>query len=181
VIKSHQLFGRNSGFTIIEIFVIIAIVFILAAVIFPRYVDYDNQMRLVTIKQNMKMVQIAADAYAANNNGDYPIQPDDAGFKSYFPGGNCNRQKPQDGNYPENPFTHKQEAPMLGNVTDAKQARQLPPVNLGGSRVAGKIFYNAIIPGGQGKATGYAIEGADGNGIALADKIPNTTYILSNP
>jgi type II secretory pathway pseudopilin PulG len=177
--KSHQLFGKNSGFTILEIFVIIAVIFILAAVIFPRFVDFDNQIRLEKVGQNMTAVQMAANAYAINNNGHYPIQPDDPAFRCYLPGGNCNSQSPKGGNYPENPFTHKVEPPLLGKISDVKQARQLPPTDLGGSRAAGKIFYNVIIPSGQKEAVGYAIEGADQNGMALAGKT-DSTCVLSN-
>lgn len=176
--------GKNSGYTIIEIVVIIAIIFVLAGVIFPRYVDFANQTRLTALKENMKIVQMAVEAYAINNNGDYPSQPDDAGFRSYFPGGNCDRQHPKGGNYPENPFTHKAEAPVSGNVTDVKQTRQLPPADLGGSRMAGKIFYNVIvlndIPTGKNKTAGYAIEGANSNGMAITDTKPNMAYVLSN-
>lgn len=180
MIKRHQLSGKNSGFTIIEIFVIIVIVFILAAVIFPRYVDFENQTRLAEIKENMKMVQMAVNAYAINNKGDYPIQPDDVGFRSYFPGGNCNRQNPKGGNYPENPFSHQAEIPTLGKVANVKQTRQLPPADLGGPRIAGRIFYNAIILTGQNKAIGYAVEAADKNGMAVTDANPNMAYVLSN-
>ncbi len=180
MIKSPRLADKASGFTIIEIFVLIVIACILAAVIFPRFVDFENQNRLATVKENMKIVQMAVEAYATNNDGDYPSQPDDVGFKSYFPGGNADRQNPSGGNYPENPFTHQAEAPLLGKVTDVKQARQLPPADLGGSRMAGKIFYNAIVPAGEDKVIGYAIESADSYGRAFADTQPNTTYVLSN-
>jgi type II secretory pathway pseudopilin PulG len=180
VTKSRHVSHKNSGFTIIEIFVIVAIVFVLAAVVFPRYVDFENQTRLAAIKENMRIVQMAVQAYATNNKGEYPIQPEDPGFRSYFPGGNCDRQNPKGGNYPENPFTHKAEAPATGNITDVKQSRHLQPADLGGSRQAGKIFYNVIIPPGKNKAIGYAIEAADQNGMPVMDNAPNTSYILSN-
>ena len=161
---------NNNGFTIIEILVIVIIVFVLAAVVFPRYVDFENQTRMVAMKENMKAVQTAVEAYAAKNNGDYPLQPDDAGLRSYFP----------KGNYPENPFSHKAEAPALGTVADVQQTRQSLPVDLGGSRLAGKIFYNTVTPVGKDKPIGYAIEGADGNGVAITDTSPNMAYVLSN-
>jgi len=176
---SHQFFGKNSGFTILEIFVIIAVIFILAAVIFPRFVDFDNQIRLEKVGQNMTVLQMAVNAYALNNNGHYPIQPDDPALKCYLPEGNSNSQSPRGGNYPENPFTHKVESPLLGKISDVKQTRQSPPTDLGGSRVAGKIFYNALIPSGQEEPVGYAIEGADQNGMALAGKT-DRTCVLSN-
>ncbi len=156
------------------------IVIILAAVIMPRFLDAENRLRQSTVEENMKIVQMAVRAYALNNNDTYPLTPDDHGLKSFFPGGNCSSQNPVGGNYPENPFTHIAEAPAAGNVADVKQARKLSAIDLGGPRMAGKIFYNAIVPAGQKEAIGYAIEGADREGKAVIDPRSGTVYILSN-
>jgi type II secretory pathway pseudopilin PulG len=171
---------KNSGFTIIEVVVLLIIVLILAAVILPRFFDAENHTRQSTVEENMKIVQMAVRAYALNNNDTYPLKPDDPGFRSFFPGGNCSSQNPSGGNYPENPFTHMAEAPVQGNVVDVKQSKQLPGADLGGPRMAGKIFYNAIIPNGAKSAIGYAIEGADKNGSALIDPRSRKIYVLSN-
>jgi type II secretory pathway pseudopilin PulG len=171
---------KNSGLTIIEILVIVIIVLIFAAVIFPHVVDLEGKARRAAARENMTIVETAVKAYALNNDGDYPFNPEDPGFKSFFPGGNCDSKKPSGGNYPENPFTHILEAPLPGNVTDVNKIRQLPASDLGGTRVAGKIFYNALIPAGKKKAVGYAIEGADRDGKALSDPKTHKTYVLSN-
>ncbi len=177
---NHSYPNKKSGFTIIEVLVMVIIIFILAAIVFPRFVDFEDFTRQATVKENMKIVQKAAQDYAAANGGDYPAAPDDPTFKCFFPGGNGNRLKPQGGNYPENPYTHNSEAPLLGKVADVKVIRQLPPGDLGGSRMAGKLFYNALAMIGQTKTIGYAIQGADKNGHAFAATPPNLTHVLSN-
>ncbi len=175
-----RLLTKNSGLTIIEVLVLVIILLILAALILPRFFDAENRTRRSTVEENMKIVQMAVQAYAEKNDNTYPLKPDDSGFKSFFPGGNGNSQNPSGGNYPENPFTHMAEAPLPGNVLDIKHIRQLSAVDLGGARMAGKIFYNAIIPAGEKKAIGYAIEGADKDGKAISDPRTHMTYVLSN-
>ena len=158
----------------------VLIIFILAVIIFPRFVDFEDLSRQKTVKENMKIVEKSVQAYAANNGGDYPLQPNEPGFKCFFPGGNADRLNPRGGNYPENPYTHVAESPILGKITDVKLTRQLPSVDLGGSRMAGKIFYNAIVEAGQTKTIGYAIQAADKNGHAFTGPQPNMAYVLSN-
>ncbi len=172
--------SKNSGFTIIEVLVLVIIVLILAAIVLPRFFDLENATRHKIVQENMKIMELAVKRYADNTNGIYPLKPDDAALRSFFPGGNHDAKNPEGGNYPENPFTHMREEPLLGNVTDVKQARQSSNVDLGGPRVAGKIFYNALIPTGAEQAIGYVIEGADKSGKAISGPMPNTTYVLSN-
>ena len=171
---------KNSGFTIIEILVIIIIVLILAAVVLPKFFDMERKNRQSNVQENMQIVDMAVKKYATSNKGNYPLRCDDPALKSFFPGGNTNAQAPLGGNYPENPFTHMPEAPFPGNVTDVEQTRQSSPADLGGPRMAGKIFYNALIPAEKEKAIGYAIQGAGRDGRAIAGQTPNTTSVLSN-
>lgn len=175
-----RLLAKNSGLTIIEVVVMAVIVLILVAVVLPRFFDTENRIRQFTVEENMKIVQMAVRAYALNNNDTYPLKADDPGFKSFFPGGNCSSQKPSGGNYPVNPFTHMAEAPVQGNVVDIKRDRQLESADLGGSRMAGKISYNAIIPTGEKNAIGYAIEGIDQDGRAVIEPHTHKLYVLSN-
>lgn len=171
---------RNSGFTIIEVLMMVVIVIILAAIITPRLLDVENKMKQVKVRQNMRIVQLAAEAYASSNSGQYPIKADAPVFKAFFPGGNCNIDDPQGGNYPVNPYTHVAEAPLSGNIIDVKHVRFSPPLDLGGPSMAGKIFYNAIITPENGGTTGYAIIGAGKDGRALPGPSPQLTIVLSN-
>ncbi len=170
---------RQSGLTIIEALIMAVIILGLAAVIMPRFLDVEAKTQLLKVKQNMIIVAMAAQAYA-NKVGKYPLAADDPGFRSFFAGGNADSQSPSGGNYPENPFTHIAEAPVNGNIVDVKRTRFSPPLDLGGPRVAGKIFYNAIIPSEGGSAIGYAIVGAGKDGKAVSGPSPQMTSILSN-
>lgn len=171
---------RQSGLTVIEALVMTIIVLGLAAIIMPRFLDVEGKVQRLKVQQNMRIVQMAANAYAINNTGKYPLKGDDPGFKSFFPDGNANSQSPVGGSYPENPFTHMVEAPLNGNIVDVKQTRFSPPADLGGPRMAGKIFYNAIISSDGGNPVGYAIVGAGSDGKALPGPSPHMTNIISN-
>ena len=171
---------KHSGFTIIEILVMAIIILILAALIMPRFLDLESKVQEFKVKENMKTVQKAAEDFALKNNGYYPAKANDPAFQSFFPGGNADNKSPQAGKYPENPFTHTNEAPLPGNIVDIQQTRFRPPFDLGGPRMAGKIFYNSINSAQEEQSIGYAIVAADKYGKALTGPSPNMTYILSN-
>ena len=142
---------KNSGFTIIEIFVIIAIIFILAAVIFPRYVDFENQNRCSSKRKHEDCAD-GCEAYATNNNGDYPIQPDDAALEVISRAAIATGKIQRAAIILKIPLPTQQKRQHSARLANVKQTSQLPPADLGGSRMAGKIFYNAIVPAGQSKA-----------------------------
>jgi type II secretory pathway pseudopilin PulG len=175
-----QLRLKNSGFTIIEILVMVIIILMLAAVIWPHFLDVENQAQRLKVVQNMKTVQKAAEDYAKKSDGYYPIKSEDIVFKSFFPDGNADNKNPQNGTYPENPFTHLKEAPLDGNITNIEKLQSIETIDLGGARVSGKIFYNPLILSDSDKAIGYIILGADQNGRALSLEKSGHALTLSN-
>ena len=68
-IKSKEL---NSGFTIVELLVVIVVIGILAAITVVSYTGITNKANTAAAKQNASSVAAAADAYFAENNGVYP-------------------------------------------------------------------------------------------------------------
>jgi len=61
----------QSGFTLIEIMVVVAIIAILGATVVPLIMDRPDQARVVRAKTDIKNISAALDLYRLDNNG-YP-------------------------------------------------------------------------------------------------------------
>ncbi len=62
---------RLSGFTLIEVMVVVVILGILAAIIVPKIMSRPEQARIVKVKQDILAIQSALDLYKLDN-GFYP-------------------------------------------------------------------------------------------------------------
>lgn len=62
---------RASGFTLIEVMVVVVILGILAAIIVPKIMSRPEQARIVKVKQDILAIQSALDLYKLDN-GAYP-------------------------------------------------------------------------------------------------------------
>ena len=62
---------KISGFTLIEIMVVVVILGILAAMVMPKIMSRPEQARLVKVKQDILAIQSALDLYKLDN-GSYP-------------------------------------------------------------------------------------------------------------
>ena len=69
-IKSMN-YRRESGFTLIEVMVVVVILGILAAIIVPKIMSRPEQARIVKVKQDIIAIQSALDLYKLDN-GMYP-------------------------------------------------------------------------------------------------------------
>src|SRR5579862_3268956 len=63
--------NRLSGFTLIEVMVVVVILGILAAIIVPKIMSRPEQARIVKVKQDITAIQSALDLYKLDN-GIYP-------------------------------------------------------------------------------------------------------------
>ncbi len=167
---------RWSGFTIIELLVVIILVVVLVAVVLPVYLNQRDDDRVGPVIANMHIAQLAAESYATASGGVYPPTNDDPGFLSFFPGGSRDLAGTKPGNMPVNPFNHHAQQPQNGVVVDVAEERSHPPHKLG---QPGEIFYTPITDPGGTAATSYAIEGAGKDGIALKGVEPDLTLVLS--
>lgn len=87
---------RNSGFTLIEIMVVVVILGILAAIVVPRVMDNPDKARVVTAKQQIRTIETALNMYRLDNFK-YPTTdqglealvsaPADASVKNFKQGG----------------------------------------------------------------------------------------------
>jgi general secretion pathway protein G len=62
---------KSSGFTLIEVMVVVVILGILAAIIVPKIMSRPEQARMVKVKQDILAIQNALDLYKLDN-GVYP-------------------------------------------------------------------------------------------------------------
>jgi prepilin-type N-terminal cleavage/methylation domain-containing protein len=65
--RSHS----QSGFTLIEVLIVVIIVGILAAVVIPDYFTRLERTREVATRENMHTLQLAAEDYAVTSGGSY--------------------------------------------------------------------------------------------------------------
>lgn len=64
-------YRKSTGFTLIEVMVVVVILGILAAIIVPKIMSRPEQARLVKVKQDILAIQSALDLYKLDN-GIYP-------------------------------------------------------------------------------------------------------------
>lgn len=87
---------RASGFTLIEIMVVVVILGILAAIVVPRVMDNPDKARVVTAKQQIRTIETALNMYRLDNfkypTSDQGLEalvsaPGDASVKNFKQGG----------------------------------------------------------------------------------------------
>ena len=70
-LSTSKFYYKNSGFTLIEVMVVVVILGILAALIVPKIMSRPEQARQVKVKQDIVAIQSALDLYKLDN-GFYP-------------------------------------------------------------------------------------------------------------
>ncbi|OOC09126.1 MULTISPECIES: type II secretion system major pseudopilin GspG [Thioalkalivibrio] len=58
---------RNTGFTLIEVMVVVVILGILAAIVVPRVMDRPDDARLTKVKQDIRTIESALNLYRLDN------------------------------------------------------------------------------------------------------------------
>lgn len=61
------IFGRQGGFTLIEVMVVVVILSILAAVVVPRIMSRPDEARITKAKQDLRALEAALNLYRLDN------------------------------------------------------------------------------------------------------------------
>ncbi len=95
------------GFTLIELIICLIVLSLIAMIAVPNYFEMRERGRQAMVVENMKIVQLAIEAFATDFGGCFPSGVNNrigGGFAFYFPGGDEELQT-QEGTYPKNPYT----------------------------------------------------------------------------
>ena len=91
---------KQSGFTLVELMIVVVIIGILAAIAVPNFISLTKRAREATIKSSMHTIQLCIEDFSVQNNGTYPTSATDA-----LPSGETLAQLCPTRSYPINPFT----------------------------------------------------------------------------
>jgi prepilin-type N-terminal cleavage/methylation domain-containing protein len=101
---------EERGFTLIELMIVVLIIGILAAVAIPNFVTMAGRAKEAAVKSNCHAVQLAAEDFAVQNNGNYAS---DVGNDQTLSGRTITDILPK-GMLLRNPFTTAHTEPVNG-------------------------------------------------------------------
>lgn len=73
-----KIVRKSTGFTLIEIMIVIAIIAILAAILLPNFVRSRARAQQTACETNLRNLATAVQTYSSGNYGRYPTQLSDA-------------------------------------------------------------------------------------------------------
>jgi prepilin-type N-terminal cleavage/methylation domain-containing protein len=85
---------RQSGFTLIELMIVVVVIGILAAIAIPNFIALQMRAREGSTKANMHTLQMGAEDYAVQNSSFYADNV--SSLVGLLPGGNSRFQNPFD-------------------------------------------------------------------------------------
>ena len=135
---------KNSGFTLIELMIVVVIIGILAAIAIPNMTRLQSRAKEASVKSNCHTVQLASEEWSVMAMGIYPADVD----TDMTPAGDRLIDLLPNGVMLQNPFTKANTEPVNGVAANP-----------------GEIGYAPVVNGGV--ALSYSITGAGIGGVVV--------------
>ncbi|HKH13578.1 MAG TPA: type II secretion system protein [Solirubrobacterales bacterium] len=85
ILKLRQRMAQESGFTLVELLVVMLILGILAAIAIPAFLNQREKGQDAEAKADVRTAETAAETYATDNNGNYGAAMDQAALTTIEP------------------------------------------------------------------------------------------------
>ena len=144
--KLHAPWGDASGFTLIELMIVVSVMGLLAAIAVPNFIKFSDNAREARVKSTCHTVQLAAENFATQNDGVYPLN-----LLSVSNFGETMVDLLPGGVLMENAWTEVRSEPRDGAPAQA-----------------GEVGFVSIVNGGI--ITGYSVDGYGKSAIVLTVK-----------
>ncbi len=168
--KNAFKYFKESGFTLVELLVVISIIGVIIAMVSPNFNMMRERARNAALKSNMHQVQVVVEVFHLEK-GYYADDFYEDGFGSYFPGGQWEISL---GKFPTNPWTGKEMDTDEFNPDDYDELADIANTSVYGPNDddgydPGEMRFGVYSPPGRVEATNWGLIGFNKSGRSIRD------------